>query len=116
MYIRKTTTKKAADGTYYTTFRIVASERVRGKVKQRTLLNIGSEFELHESAWPKLCKRIDDILEGALSLLAPEQQIEEYAQSFAARIISERSVIVPEKEEVASYEEVNIASLELTQP
>jgi transposase len=116
MYIRKTTTKKAADGTYYTTFRIVASERVQGKVKQRTLLNIGSGFDLHESRWPQLCKRIDDILGGTLALLTPEQKIEDYAQSFAARIISERSVFVPEKEEDGSYDEVDVTSLELTQP
>jgi transposase len=115
MYIRKTTTKKAADGSYYTTFRIVASERVQGKVKQRTLLNIGSGFELDESAWTQLCKRIEDILAGALSLTTPEREIEEYAQAFAARIISERSVPVPEKEKTGSYEEVDVTSLELTQ-
>ncbi|MDL2286748.1 hypothetical protein LJC24_04885, partial [Desulfococcaceae bacterium OttesenSCG-928-F15] len=62
MYIRKTTTKKSATGTPYSTFRIVASERVEGKVKQRTLLNIGSCFDLDEHLWSQLCKRIEDII------------------------------------------------------
>jgi hypothetical protein len=116
MYIRKTTTKKAADGSYYTTFRIVASERVQGTVKQRTVLTIGSGFDLDDGAWPQLCKRIDDILGGALSLIATERKIEDYAQNFAARIIAERSISLPEKKESANYEEVDVASLELTQP
>jgi hypothetical protein len=94
MYIRKTTTKKASDGNYYTTFRIVSSERVQGKVKQRTILNIGSCFELDERLWAQLCKKIDDILNGNLSLIPFPYEIEKYAQEFAARITAERSIAV----------------------
>jgi transposase len=116
MYIRKTTTKKAADGTRYSTYRIVTSERILGKVKQRTLLNIGSCFELEEKFWPQLCKRIDDIVNGRLSLLPPIQEIEEYAQQFAARIIAELSAPVTEIEEKEKYSEVDVSTVELLQP
>ena len=92
MYIVKTTTKKSAKGTPYPSYRIVMSERVMGKVKQRTLLNIGSHFELPQPLWSQLCQRIDAILHGRLTLLPANKEIEKYAQKFAARMITERSV------------------------
>jgi len=119
MFIRKTTTKKAADGTPYSTFRIVTSERVMGKVKQRTLLTIGSCFELEEAFWPQLCKRIDDIINGRLSLLPQKHEIEQYAQQLAARIIAELSIAVAEKEqcnEDERYQEVDISTVKTLQP
>lgn len=119
MYIRKTTTRKAADGTSYSTFRIVISERVHGKVKQRILLNIGSCFELPEMLWPDLCKRIQDIIAGNLSLLPAQHEIEKYAQDFAARIIAESTPAVIHKDEknrTTQYEEVDVLSLEFLRP
>lgn len=116
MFIRKTTTKKAADGTHYSSFRIVTSERILGKVKQRTLLTIGSCFELEETLWQQLCKRIDDIINGRLSLLPQKHEIEKYAQEFAARIIAELSIPITEKEEKERYSEVDISTVELLQP
>jgi hypothetical protein len=116
MYIRKTTTKKAADGTHYSTYRIVTSERVLGKVKQRTLIHIGSCFELEEKFWTQLCRRINDIIHGRLSLLPNVQEVEQYAQEFAARIIAELSTSVTEKEETKKYDEVDASTVELLQP
>jgi hypothetical protein len=39
MFIRQTKTSNAAAGEAYFTFRLVASERIGGKVRQQTLLN-----------------------------------------------------------------------------
>jgi transposase len=119
MYIRKTTTRKAVDGTPYATFRIVASERVQGKVKQRILLNLGSSFDLQETLWPELCKKIHDILIGNLSLVPAQYEIEKYAQDFAARILAENSLAsdrIEETNEEVRYEEVDVSSLELIRP
>lgn len=119
MYIRKTTTKKSSDGTPYSTFRLVASERVGGKVKQRTLLHLGSGFDLGEDLWGQLCKRIDDIIAGTHPLFPLDHEIEEYAQTFAARIIAEQSLPVIEKEETkgeGQYAEVDVASLQMLRP
>jgi transposase len=119
MYIRRTTTKKAQDGTRYPTFRIVTSERVMGKVKQRTLLNIGSVFELRENLWSQLCKRIGDIINGRLSLIQTNHEVEKFAQEFAARIIAERSVSVTKAEkesEEGKYEEIDVSTLEMHKP
>jgi hypothetical protein len=115
MYIRETTTSKKADGTSYSSFRIVASERINGKVKQKTLLNIGSVFDLPSRLWDTLCSRIEDILEGAVPLIPPPEKIEYYAQQFAARLIAESSAPVVQKiaAKLPEYEEVDIASLAL---
>ena len=69
MFIRQTKTSNAASGEAYTTFRLVASERIGGKVRQRTLLNLGSSFSLAREHWPELCNRIEQILSGQLSLM-----------------------------------------------
>jgi hypothetical protein len=62
MFIRCTTTKTKNTGETYKTFRLVESERVNGKVKQRTLINLGRYFDVHQSQWQALSSRIDQLL------------------------------------------------------
>jgi transposase len=117
MYIRKTGTRRSPDGKAYPSFRIVTSERVQGKVKQRTLLNIGSCFELQPDLWGALCSRIDDMLAGRLSLIQPNPLIEGYAQEFAARIIAENASPAPETPKTdTEYIEVDPNSLAMLRP
>jgi hypothetical protein len=118
MYIRSTTTRKAADGTSYSTFRIVSSERIGGRVRQKTILNIGSHFDLPADAWGRLCVRIEEILEGKLPLCTPSTAIETLAQEFAARIIAESSATAPKTahKQKPEYEEIDVTSLALTRP
>ena len=40
MFIRRTQTRSARSGEAYFTFRLVCSERIGSKVRQRTLLNL----------------------------------------------------------------------------
>ena len=63
MFIRRTRTR--ADGEYFT-FRLVRSERIGDKVRQRTLLNLGRHFDVAQGDWRTLCRRIDEILAGRL--------------------------------------------------
>ena len=63
LFIRST-----ASGERYFTFRLVRSERVGSKVRQRTLLNLGRHFQIAQPDWPALCRRIDEILTGQLAL------------------------------------------------
>jgi len=44
MYMRRTQTRSNATGEPYFTYRLVRSERIDGKVKQVTLLNLGRHF------------------------------------------------------------------------
>jgi len=117
MYIRQTKTSHAITGEAYTTFRLVASKRIGGKVRQQTLLNLGRNFTLQQEEWPQLCSRIDEILSGQISLLPVSEGIEKLAQRYAARLIIGRQAADPEETgKSVSYQEVDIDSLELVQP
>lgn len=117
MYIRQTKTSNSLTGEAYHTFRLVASQRIGGKVRQQTLLNLGRTFDLPQEEWPQLCARIEQILAGQLSLLPVSATIEKLAQRYAGRLLIVRQT---ENQAAAarsvSYQEVDIASLELVQP
>lgn len=117
MYIRQTKTRSAKSGEDYFTFRLVASERVGTKVRQRTLLNLGTNFPLPKDQWPRLCSRIDQLLAGQSNLLPETKEIEEFAQQYAAGILAHSAPAssMPGSPEV-DYQEVDVASLELVRP
>jgi hypothetical protein len=69
MYIRRTLTCRRTTGESYFTYRLVRSERIGAKVRQVTLLNLGSLFGLAEAHWPELCRRIEEIVSARVSLL-----------------------------------------------
>ena len=68
MFIRQTKTRSTSDGGSYFTHRLVESKRVGAKVRHRTVLNLGTNFDLPKDLWPELCIRIEQILN-------PEQPI-----------------------------------------
>jgi hypothetical protein len=70
MYIRRTHTSNSATGERYTTHRLVQSERVGGRVRQVTLLNLGRQFTLPQEEWPALCARLEELRSGQGALLA----------------------------------------------
>lgn len=117
MYIRQTKTSNSHTGEAYHTFRLVASQRIGGKVRQQTLLNLGRTFDLPQEEWPQLCARIEQILAGQLSLLPVSATIEKLAQRYAGRLLIVRQA--GDQADAApsvSYQEVDIESLELVQP
>ena len=46
MFIRQTRTNNKATGEAYFTFRLVRGERIAGKVRQVTVLNLGHHFPI----------------------------------------------------------------------
>ena len=52
MFVRRTQTRRSDSGETYHTHRLVRSERVGGKVRQRTLLNLGRHFDIEREHWP----------------------------------------------------------------
>nr|WP_321465120.1 transposase [uncultured Desulfobulbus sp.] len=114
MFIRQTKTSNAASGEAYYTFRLVASERIEGKVRQRTLLNLGSNFSLAREHWPELCTRIEQILSGQMSLMPAPSEIEPLAQRYAARLSNQN--FEADAKTDADYQEVDVNSLELVRP
>lgn len=88
MFIRRTPTRHKATGEAYFTHRLVHSERIGAKVRQCTLLNLGSHFPLPEEDWPTVCARIEQILSAQATMLPLTLPIEEAAQRYAAQIVA----------------------------
>ena len=118
MYIRQTKTSTSAAGASYCTFRLVASERVGGKVRQRTLLNLGRNFTLARDKWPQLCARIEEILAGQVNMLPVDQELEELAQHYSSQLVVKANEAPSKKDGVkaADYQEVDVESLQLLRP
>ena len=114
MYIRKTTIKSGKDGSQYYSYRIVESKRTEKGVRQYTLLNLGADFAFPKEQWPELANRIESILNRQQSMFAIDSNIEQLAQSCAARIIVSRQDVAPSENE--DYREVNLDSLEMSRP
>ena len=115
MYIRRTLTRTLASGAQYFSHRLVRSERVDGRVRQVTLLNLGTDFALRSSQWQALCTRIEDLLAGnavpAAALEAPVVEVE--AQRVAALLLARQSRAIPRADGGASAT-VDLGTLQLT--
>lgn len=120
MFIRRTTSRAMADGRRYYTHRLVTSERVGGKVRQRTLLNLGAHFGLAREQWPLLCTRIEQLLEGQQQTLALDtfpESIETEARHVVAQLLAEQPALAPDAQPAdTDMQTVDVNSLALSQP
>jgi transposase len=132
MYIRRTQTRSNATGEHYFTYRLVRSERIAGKVKQVTLLNLGRHFSVDQSLWPALCVRIEELMAGQDSLVGVDlpksaaleaERIAEQLQLHRAptppaSAIQAKSAPKPEPETApeTDVQAVDVNSLELVRP
>ena len=143
MFIRRTQTRNRISGEPYATYRLVHSARVGRVVKQATVLNLGSHFDLPQAHWPALAQRIDELVRGQASMLeaALPEEVQAFAQRFAAQIIARKPAVpslgapAPVRDaahgvmppaaptsatsapnDVARYQEVDLDSLELVDP
>lgn len=115
MYIRKTKTRVVKGVSYYS-YRMVESGRDgRNKVKQRTLLNLGTQYKtIPESDHILLSERVENIISGQQSLLTLSDKLETEAQRIAHLIIKKHSQpIAPTiKESASKYDLVNLSTIE----
>lgn len=98
MFIRKTKTGTAADGSDKTSFRLVENSRDGAKVRQRTLLNLGRHFSIERDSWGLLCQRIEELLSGQASFgfeTSTDASVEAEARRIAKRLL-ERSASSPD--------------------
>jgi len=130
MFIRQTRTNNKVTGEGYFTFRLVRGERIGGKVRQITVLNLGRHFPIKRDDWPLLCSRIEQLLQPQENLLAMPcpDHIEQTAQRYFGQIVAR----VPLADSNAGaegapanaaatppapdFQEVDIDSLQQTQP
>ena len=127
MFIRRTQTRNRTCGQPYTTHRLVQSVRVGSAVKQSTLLNLGSHFDLPKQEWPALARRIDELMQGQCPLLDAtlSETAQALAQRYAAQLIAmqpsaasitAREAAQSDPGEPARYQEVDLDSIELVRP
>ena len=126
MFIRRTQTRNRMSGQAYYTHRLVQSIRIGKAVKQRTLLNLGSQFELNPAEWPMLAARIEQLLHGQGSLLASRlsETAETLAQRYAAQLLARqpeeavrvRKAATQSASGAARFAEVDLATLEQVRP
>lgn len=120
MFIRRTTSRTMGDGKHYYAHRLVASERVEGKIRQRTLLNLGTHFALERSQWPALCARIEQLLEGtqlSLGLERVPEAVEHEARHVVAQLLAQRPAQGPGRASTSpDIQSVDVDSLTLVRP
>jgi hypothetical protein len=68
MYILKVTHVDKKNRKEYYTYKLVESVRTEKGPRQRTLLNLGTDFELPEERWKELAYRIESIVRGREAL------------------------------------------------
>ena len=88
MFIRRTQTRSTDSGEQYYSYRLVDTYRAAGRVRQRTLLNLGSGFPIPPEQWPALTQRIEQIVLGQPKVLLPfAPEVEREAQNVAASLL-----------------------------
>ena len=117
MFIRRTRTRSI--GERYFTFRLVRSERIGSTVRQRTLLNLGRHFDVAQSDWPVLCRRIDELLAGQWPL-PPDSPpaLESHAQRITALLLAGERIGAASSpaSQGHDFQHVDVDSLELIRP
>ena len=115
MFIRRTKTRTAESGEEYFSYRLVRSERSGDRVRQRTLLNLGSDFPVDKAHWPALCARIEQALDPQAPLipLSCPQEVEREAQRIAAQLVNRAPGAVAARPDL---HRVDVASLDLVRP
>ncbi len=89
MFIRRTKTRTTDSGEQDYSYRLVDTFRVADRVRQRTLLNLGSGFNFPSAQWKALTQRIEQIVLGQHDLLLPvAPEVEREAQGIAARLLN----------------------------
>lgn len=115
MFIRKTTHTSNQNGQKYFTYKLVESIRTQRGPRQRTVLNIGTDFDLCQDQWKELADRIEGIISGQRSLFPASDEIERLARRYAKKIINRHGQAEPEACEERSafdFQTVDINSLE----
>jgi hypothetical protein len=118
MYIRRTTIKSRRSGEPYFTYRLVESIREGGRVRQRTLLNLGRHFEVPQAQWPALAQRIEALVGGQAELFVAdlEARWEQAAQHYAAQVIRARAGRHDPSRAAGDYHSIDVGAVEVVRP
>ena len=117
MFVRRTQTRRTADGVPYFSHRLVQSERLGNSVRQRTLLNLGRHFDIPAPHWPRLCTRVAEVLAGQAPLV-PDclPAVDQEAQRIAAQLVARGADAGGPDAATADIQTVDIDSLRVVRP
>ena len=127
MFIRASIQKKKTQ-TEYKTFKLVESFRTERGPRQRTVLNLGADFDLPETQWKDLANRIEEIITRQEPIFPCTQDIERLAGKYVRRIIKQggsdalyliragKSASDKESGHSPDYQTVDINSTETEEP
>lgn len=91
MFIRRVKTRTTEDGSCYYSHRLVENYRVADRVRQRTLLNLGTQFSFPREQW-QAPQRVEQILRGQHDLLlSPTGELEQQAQTIVNLLLHKYS-------------------------
>jgi len=88
MFIRASIQRKKTQ-TEYKTFKLVESFRTERGPRQRTVLNLGADFDLLEAQWKDLANRIEEIITRQEPIFAYAPEVERLARKYVRRIIKQ---------------------------
>jgi transposase len=128
MFIRQTRTRNNSTGEGYFTFRLVRGERIAGKVRQITVLNLGRHFAVKQEHWPLLCSRIEQLLQPQETLLriTCPAALERAAQRYVGQLVARAPQVAEAADSPTAaaasarpppdFQDVDLDSLQQTQP
>lgn len=110
MFIRRTKTRTTDSGEHYYSYRLVDTFRDGNRIRQRTLLNLGSGFHFPPEQWKELTQRIEQIVLGQHDVLLPvPPEVEREAQSITASLLNKYAgsdlLLSPQKGAAGAREE-----------
>ena len=127
MFIRASIQKKKTQ-TEYKTFKLVESFRTERGPRQRTILNLGADFDLPEAQWKDLANRIEEIITRQEPIFTYAPEVERLARKYVRRIIKQggsdvvyliragKSAADRESEYSPDYQVVDVNSTENEEP
>ena len=85
MFIRATKTHSARGQPGFS-FRLVRSRRCGAAVRQKTLLNLGTDYPVPRSHWPEVTRLAEDLLAGQDPLLTAPAEVLAAAEDLVRRL------------------------------
>ena len=86
MFIKATKTHADKAGRPRKSHRLVRNVRVDGRVRQQTLLNLGTQWDVPRELWLRIAGRTEEILAGRQALFAEPETVEQHAQYLARQL------------------------------
>ena len=86
MFFRRTKATNGPNGKSYYTYRLVVGRRDGTKVRQKTLLNLSSNWDVPQSDWKAVAHRVEAIQQGQVVCYELPDHVEIVAQNIVSRL------------------------------